>query len=83
MSAATFRDPGYGLMVLELSYDDLTRSERAAFGLSNIEPVEGLQQHNSDIAQTTWTPRVVKPSASDLPIYPIPGEPKVQLEKAA
>jgi hypothetical protein len=67
---ATFGAIHRGLVVQELEAADLTPAERAAFGLSPVRPVEGLEQNNAGISHTGWVPRNPQPAARDLPIYP-------------
>ena len=49
MQRADFSKPPAGLIVEELTLDDLTLEERQVFGLTDVRPVEGLQTNNKDI----------------------------------
>lgn len=46
---AEFSSPPAGLVVEELTPDDLTLEERRAFGLTEVRPVEGLLTGNKDL----------------------------------
>lgn len=77
MAAASNRDPGE--YFVELADRNLTDAERYAFGISDVQPLRDLQQHNADLACPAWT-GTPKPGAPAPLCYPSPLQARVPVQ---
>lgn len=61
-----------GEYFVELRHRRLTNAERVAFGISDVEPIAGLQSGNEGIDVGTWTgtpePELAAPQAYPSPL---------------
>lgn len=77
-AAATFaRVSAAGLVAQEHDWAHLSDYERGllrTIGYRDVLPVDDLQQHNTDLSASQWTPTEVRAGATPLPVYPAPAD---------